>query len=542
MIKSIFRFFILLLLFNVSSIHAQPTVGLIQNSPAAFEGYTLFSPRAATKTYLIDINGLLVHTWDHAYGPGHGVYLLENGNLLRSSTIPDENGGNGGFQEIDWNGNIVREVIQGRQHHDIEYLPGGNVLLILNDVRTGAEAIEAGRNPDLVGNNIRLLKIIEVDSDSNKVVWEWNLWDHLIQEYDENKANYGIVAEHPELMDFNFASNASADWLHTNSIDYNADLDQILVSNRAIGELWIIDHSTTTEEAASHSGGNSGKGGNFLYRWGNPAAYQKGSQEDQTVFESHDAQWIEDGLNGAGNILIFNNGVSRPNGAYSSIDEFTPPVDESGNYTMQGDSVYGPDSLTWTYDAEQDTNFYSPRLSGVQRLPNGNTLICTGAGGKFFEVTADGEIVWEYINPVSGEAPVEQGTIITDNDVARCLRYSADYPGLSGKDLTPGNPIELTATGIRETNNLPYHITLYNYPNPFNPETIISYQLSMNSDVELSVYNTLGQKLATLVKDSQQAGHYTVSFNASQLSSGVYYYRMKINGNFVQTKKMTFLK
>jgi len=372
-------------------------------------------------------------------------------------------------------------------------------------------------------------------------VWEWNLWDHLIQEYDENKTNYGVVAEHPELMDFNFASNASADWLHTNSIDYNAELDQILVSNRAIGELWIIDHSTTTEEAASHSGGNSGKGGDLIYRWGNPAAYQKGSLEDQTVFESHDAQWIDSGLQGAGNILIFNNGVSRPNGAYSSIDEFTPPVDESGNYTMQGDSVYGPDSLTWTYDAEQDTNFYSPRLSGVQRLPNGNTLICTGAGGNFFEVTADGEIVWEYINPVDGGVPVEQGTVVTDNDVARCLRYSSDYPGLLGKDLTPGNPIELTPTGIREINNIPQRLSLFNYPNPFNPETVINYTLTTTSEIELSVFNVLGERVTTLVSGKQAAGSHKISFNASSLTSGIYFCVLK-SGHHTIKKKMILLK
>src|SRR5690606_15913622 len=107
-----------------------------------------------------------------------------------------------------------------------------------------------------------------------------------------------------------------------NAIDYNPQLDQIMISTREFSELWIIDHSTTTAEAAGHTGGRSGKGGDILYRYGNPAAYNRGTRADQKFFYQHDAQWIEPGLPGAGNILVFNNGWNRVDGSsFSSVIE-----------------------------------------------------------------------------------------------------------------------------------------------------------------------------------------------------------------------------
>ena len=104
--------------------------------------------------------------------------------------------------------------------------------------------------------------------------------DHLIQDFDASKANYGEVAEHPELIDLNFRLSETtnyrdpSDWIHSNGIDYNPELDQIVLSPSNFSEVWIIDHSTTRTEAAGSNGGNSGKGGDLLYRWGNPRAYR----------------------------------------------------------------------------------------------------------------------------------------------------------------------------------------------------------------------------------------------------------------------------
>ena len=82
-----------------------------------------------------------------------------------------------------------------------------------------------------------------------------------------------------------------------------------------------------------------------------------------------------------------------------------------------------------------------------------------------------------------------------------------------------------------------------NYPNPFNPETIIEYGIVQDGLVELFVFNVLGQKVATLVNERQEAHHYKVTFNAADhlLASGVYFYQLK-SGNYIQSRKLLYLK
>ena len=159
--------------------------------------------------------------------------------------------------------------------------------------------------------------IIEVQptgQTSGDIIWEWHAWDHLIQNYDSSKANYGVVGDHPELIDINFGEFylSTDDWMHTNSIDYNPQFDQILISVHNFDEIWVIDHSTTTEEAAGHSGGNSGKGGDLLYRWGNPESYDAGTASDQKLFGQHDTQWIKPDYPGAGHISYLQQRVKPP--------------------------------------------------------------------------------------------------------------------------------------------------------------------------------------------------------------------------------------
>jgi hypothetical protein len=208
-----------------------------------------------------------------------------------------------------------------------------------------------------------------------------------------------------------------------------------------------MDHQLTTAQAASHTGGRYGKGGDILYRWGNPAQYNRGTSGNQQLYQQHHTHWIEPGLPGAGNILIFNNGIGRN---YSSVDEIVPPVDGSGNYTIGTGAAFGPTAPTWTYVGTPTSSFYSAEISGAQRLPNGNTLITSGVQGLLFEVTSAGEIVWKYLNPVT-TTPLTQGaTIPADpnragqfmNAVFRVTRYAATFPGLVGRDLTPKGTIE----------------------------------------------------------------------------------------------------
>ena len=429
---------------------ADQTIGLFLNEEGAFEGYTLFQPTRYGTAYLIDNEGRQVHSWE--IGAGATPYLLPDGSVIHAS--------DGGVRQLSWDGEFtwVFNPSVGFGHHDIEVLPNGNVLMIMRETHSEAEAIAAGRDPALlVDGELWSDFIIEVQPTgptSGEVVWEWHAWDHLVQDHDSTKDNVGDVADHPELIDLNFSDPlepaGQSNWLHTNGIDYNEEFDQIVLSVRLFSEIWVIDHSTTMVEAAGHSGGNGGKGGDLLYRWGNPRAYRAGGPEDQVYFHQHDARWIEAGFPGEGNILVFNNGNRRPGPDYSSVDEIVPPVDALGNYALTPGEAYGPVELTWTYAAEDRSDFYSFFISGAVRLANGNTLIDSGALGTFFEVTPDGRTVWEYVNPVTGGGPLEQGCIIglasdgfSDNIVFRAYRYAPDSPAFTDRDLSPGAPIEI---------------------------------------------------------------------------------------------------
>jgi len=409
--------------------------GEFWNENESFEGYTLFSPMISLNTFLINNSGEVVHMWDSNFKPALSVYLLENGNILRTA-FPGFSprfwgGGIGGRVEIfDWNGTCVWDfeysTYQYCLHHDVEMLPNGNALMIAWEYKTAAEAIAAGRDPNSIPmGQLWPDHVIEVKPTGNSggnIVWEWHIWDHLIQDYDPTKDNYGVVADHPELVDVNLGAHMFADLNHMNSVDYNEEFDQILLSVHNQNEIWVIDHSTTTQEAADHTGGNSGKGGDLLYRWGNPQCYRAGGAYDRKFFGQHDAQWIDPGLPGEGNILVFNNGLGRPGGGYySSVDEIVPPVDENGNYSLTSGFAYGPEEAIWMYTAENPADFYAINLASAQRLPNGNTLICNGPHGIFFEVTPEKEIVWEYLN---------QEPDLISNHVFKILRYAPDYPGL----------------------------------------------------------------------------------------------------------------
>lgn len=518
------------------------TIGLLQNEPTSFEGYTLFCNSRYPEVYLVDNNGYLVHSWASTNGsPG---YLLESGNLIRSA--------GGGLQEMDWDGNLVWEFVYSEEdsvqhHHDIARLPNGNVLMIAQMYKTSAEAIAAGRDPALLTQSYLLPEhIIEVEqtgANSGIIVWQWHLWDHLIQDFDATKMNYGVVAVHPELFDLNFAGNGNSDWIHANAINYNEELDQIILNSRSASEFWIIDHSTTTSEAAGHTGGNSGEGGDILYRWGNPQAYGRGSDEDQKLFGEHDVQWIAAGLPGAGNILIFNNGNGRPDGEYSTVEELEIPVGVNGLYPdLAPGATYGPFTPTYIYAADPPESFYSSIISGVQRQPNGHTLICEGTSGEIQEVDSAGNIVWKYINPVSNTGPMTQGDTPSGNSTFRATRYAPDYAGFAGRDLTPGPPIELyDSTGV-EGDAGPRRFALKgNYPNPFNPSTTIVFELATSSHVIIDVYSADGRKVVTILDETRSAGQHSVGFAPLGLSSGVYFYRLAV-GNVIETNRMTLVK
>lgn len=377
------------------------------------EGLTLFSPTWTDDAHLLDENQNVVHTWSDHSRPGLACYLLPNGNLLRTyKTIAPSaghlGGVGGGVHELDWSGQVVWDyqlaTSSENLHHDVEFMPNGNVLLIAWEDMSAAGAIAAGRDPSILSNSrFWSEQILELDPSTGIIVWEWHLWDHLVQSFDPAAPNYGVITDHPHRVNLNFPpiDPQIDDWVHLNSVKYNAEFDQIVLSSRYHSELWVIDHSTTTAEAATSFGGNSGKGGDLLYRWGNPQAYDRGTASDQVFFGQHDAQWIAEGRPGAGNFLIYNNGIGRPSGDRSSVDEFQPPVDALGNYTLLPGQPFGPANLTWTYDGGATNPFLSAHTSGAERQANGNTLICDGPAGRVFEVDSNDNIVWDWTNTYS---------------------------------------------------------------------------------------------------------------------------------------------
>ena len=399
-----------------------------------FEGYTLFTPGAGNggpcTTYLIDNNLNNIQTWNHSRSPASMPYLIagdepgwENTLLIypyRVNNPTMQAGGVGGaFEVLTWDGDLVWEYelsnTDYQHHHDIEPLPNGNILMIAWERKTAEEAYAAGRTSlnDNPLNEMWSSSIFEIQSDGNgggEIVWEWHLWDHLIQDENPDSDNYGIVGDHPELFDINKGwlggggpQGGNADWMHLNTISYNIEYDQIVISSHRVDEIFVIDHSTTIEEAASHSGGNYGKGGDFLYRWGNPQNYDRGNNSDNLIGHQHSINWIPDGYPGEGNFILFNNDGNE-------AIEFSPPIDEDGFYIIEEGQPYGPDNIVWS------SPYYSTDMQGgAFRLPNGNTLITDCDSANIEEVTESGSIVWSYS---------QSGNNV---NIARAQKYAIDY-------------------------------------------------------------------------------------------------------------------
>ena len=485
---------------NISGVMAKR--GLITKTDRATPGYVLFQPSSGTQSFLIDMNGDIVHAWKGELN-SMCAYLLENGHLIRLErdiNFPTFAAGGqaGRIREYDWDGNMVWDFEYANEkeliHHDIEIMPNGNILAISYEVKTVEEAIAAGRDPKhLPKAGIWPDKIIEIKPTKprgGEIVWQWHMWDHLIQDIDETKRNYGVISENPGKININvheeggppmskeqidhmkkmgfMTSNATvdnqgSDITHVNSISYNPLLDQIAISVPHYNEIFIIDHNTTTEEA-------KGSGGDLLYRWGNVENYNKGGKENRILYGQHDLKWIPEGYPGAGNLMVFNNDIVNSNnklpsvwaaimsakspdpqvaigdiGNHSAVIELSPDLMEDGTYVLLEDGTYGPSEPIWTYTAPDTYSFYSAFISGAQRLKNGNTLVTAGAEGRFIEVTPENDIVWEYWNPYNfeyklpdGSPPQPIGPFLYGQ--FRSTHFAPDYPAFRGKELSSISP------------------------------------------------------------------------------------------------------
>lgn len=516
------------------------------------DGYLFFSPYSATKAWIVDNCGRVVNEWDRGTRPGLAAYFLENGKMLRTYKVqlngPFTSASNaGGLELVDWDNNTVwkYEVNTNEElsHHDAVMMPNGNFLILVWELVYTPEIIEMGRDPDEIASQGYYWseKIIEVEPTGNEggtIVWQWEIKDHYVQDFDSTKLNYGVVENHPELFDINLPelnssnSNSTRDWNHFNALDYNADLDQIVISVRNSDEIWIIDHSTTTAEAKGHTGGHYGKGGDILYRWGNAAAYRQGTTSDQKLFGQHGVHWIKAGLPDAGKILIFNNGNGRPGQDYSTAEILTPPQDSAGFYTKPT-AAFGPADSEWEYGQEQDERMYSPYLSNAQRLPNGNTLLNYGSNGRVIEVTSNRDIVWAYEIPVNGDFPMTQGQNPNNNSSFRCYKLPLDYAGFQGIDLMAGstlengdNPLGCPSTSSAESLTATTKFEIVH----LSGQNKIQIQ-SRENGFYLSVFSMDGRE----IRQEYSSGRFLIQ-NTSSWKSGIYVLKMQNKTGVISQK------
>jgi hypothetical protein len=443
-------------------------------------------------------------------------------------------GGGGATVEIrDWDNNLEWSFTlnndTARLHHDIEVLPNGNVLMIAWELKTAEEAVAAGRDTALLQDGELWPDfILEVNPTLDSIVWEWHVWDHMIQDYDSTKANYGVVADHPELFNLNFVRDGTANWMHSNAIAFNADLNQIVLSSPYLSEIYIIDHSTSPAQAAGHVGGLSGRGGDLMYRWGNPQAYNQGTDDDQLSFFQHDIHWLEQFVNPShpqyGKLVLFNNEFAE--GSYSRISIIRQPWDMySWAYTLEN-GKWGPTDYDLNFGPSDTFKMYSSGLSSVQLLPNNNYLICVGRDGYSFELTPDQEVVWEYKTPLKGGNRASQGDslAVNENLTFRIKRYPADYEAFDGRDLTPLYYLELNPDStfcdmILPAGEVSQVDDLKLYPNPVSTQLNISWKNRATADVRIFDIN------GRLVKMQNHSSGKTV-MDVSDLMPGLYLVRV----------------
>ncbi|MGB5318674.1 aryl-sulfate sulfotransferase [Eudoraea sp.] len=458
--------------------------GLTKTSENLLDGYLMYAVPNSPMFYLINRRGEVVHQWKGNYD-GFVSYLMDDGSLMVGALDPDFptfgfGGPYGRLQKISWDGKMLWDYEYAARdsmiHHDFAVKPDGNILALAYKKIPYEQAIEMGRKPEYTPlGGPWLEKIVEIEpqgKDDGKIVWEWRIEDHLIQDYDSTKLNFGKLEDHPELISFNVGdsvppvisqdsvdvlvgmgrgrnlttNNRGSDLFHLNAINYNAELDQIAFSSPELSEVFIIDRGVTSTEARGHSGGKRGKGGDILYRWGNPQNYNLGDSTDRKLYYQHDIRWIEKGKPGAGNLTLYNNDVPMgPDSLnYSTIYELNPPINAEGSYDLQDNNRYGPEEPYWTYVAKDTLSFYGSFISGAHRMENGNTFINEGPKGRFFEVTPEGDMVWEYLNPYRGDIRKPDGEphdiMPTTYFIFRATFIPADHPAFEGKELKPLDP------------------------------------------------------------------------------------------------------
>ncbi|MBK7638780.1 MAG: aryl-sulfate sulfotransferase [Bacteroidetes bacterium] len=534
--------YIILLLFT-TTVYGQ-TLGLIQHDGNVEDGYLLYAPNKGDTVYLLDRCGRKVHVWPFNRSAGSYPYLQNDGSIIRAGTEFNPvftNGESGGvIEKVDWEGNLVWSYQYSDnnvcQHHDIEPLPNGNVLVISYDYHTYGEAIAKGRKPELLDPTKGMWsdKIVELKPtglNTADVVWEWRSWDHLIQDFSPTKPNYGIIKNNPQRLDINagipMGGLLAEDWQHMNSVTYNPGLDQIIFSVRQFNEIYVIDHSLTNtidNSTPLDSGQLRLQNGDILYRYGNPKMYGRGTSTDQKLYFQHNAYWIPEGYPFAGEIMVFNNQRLINGKKYSSVDILKLPYDSNYNFIQKPNKTFGPDTLSWVY--ADTATFYSNVMANAQMLKSGHVLVNEGQPGRIFELDENKNVIWQYINPVGKDNTVyAQGQNPINNYVYKAEIIYPEHPGLAGRTLLPGesverNPLPLpsvcnTISGINFTDKPNVSI----YPNPFNN----AISLSINKNVpnaSMEIFDVFGRNVFVEQKNLIPSETYNIRLD---LANGIYF-------------------
>lgn len=427
---------------------------------------TLIAPQNSTTVTLLDTNSTVIKTWTGLSGQtAYSSYMMPGGYIWRAVKTTNNNFNGGGLagriQKIDWNGTILFDytISDANQitHHDYCPLKNGNVLLIVYDKKTAAQMTAAGATANSARQLEKIVELQPTGTTTANIVWQWNLYDHLVQNTNSAGANYqSSLVNNPQLVNVNY--KVATDWIHMNGIDYNEALDQIIVSSHNMNEVWIIDHSTTTAQAATHTGGNAGKGGDLLYRWGSPTNY--GATGSAVYNVVHDPHWVPANCPKAGYIAAFNNnGVSN---SISAIDIFNPPLNGI-NYNLTLGSAYAPA----TYAYRHQCSGYSSNMGNSDQLPNGNMLVCLATAGKVYEIDSNGNNLWTYT---------------TSGSIPQAHRYDRCYIENPLIAITNSNPTICSGSSLQlNTTTTATNVSSYTYQ--WSPATGLSSTTAANPTV-----------------------------------------------------------
>lgn len=344
---------------------------VFSNSYQAFNGFTLFTPYDGTRVWLIDMKGEMVNYWDMGVKAAGYTELLPNGSLLFTgkhpdSPLPDVEGAGGILLEVDWDGNIIWNYENPCLHDSFFRKDNGNTLVIkwVKIPKNIADKVKGGI-PGTEREDTMWGDTIQEITQKGLIQWSWTAHEHL----------------DPEL-DISCPICPRIEWTHANGCLELPDGD-ILVTFWKNNEIIVLNKNS----------------GDVTWRWGYG---QLAHPYNPTLLDN-------------GNILVFDSGYHQ-----QGADKANSRVLEIVPYT--GDII-------WSYEHEEDNHlFYSSTISNCQRLPNGNNLVCEGSTGRIFEITSNGELVWEYINNL----PLNS-TFLPDSKhckVFAAKRYGVDYSGL----------------------------------------------------------------------------------------------------------------